>query len=292
MPFLAGTRRQSESGWRCLRNLRWIAGGVVGMLFVAYVKCALTSPVEPRYQGKTVRQWIHGVSYLQSLSTQYRIDPAYSAVRAIGTNALPWIVSELAVRDHGPLVERCIFRLKNSALALPGSPFAGFLANFWPADCRRRDAEIALMILAEPLGTNILWKLMAHPNPRVGRAAACAAGTVFLKSFGASDSRPTDIFSSALLSSNTMVRAAAPHGLLSVGGIGSNDMERLLGLLFDPAPVVRRSASETLIIWASGTAPWPRMESVLHQAVNDSDSQTRRNVAQALMQIKASHSSR
>jgi hypothetical protein len=201
---------------------------------------------------------------------------------------LPWILRDLEVRDQGPLVTRCIFRLKNSALARPGSPFAGFLADCWPADCRHRDAEIALMVLSEPLGTNILWKLMAHPNPRVGRAAARAAGTVFIKSFGASDSRPTDIFSDALLSSDKMVRAAAPYGLLSVGGLGSNDMERLLGLLCDPVPVVRRSSSETLIIWAAGTAPWPEIEPALCQAVNDPDSQTRSNVAQALRQIKAS----
>ena len=162
------------------------------------------------------------------------------------------------------------------------------MAGYWPPELRQRDAEVALIMLAEPLGTNILWKLMAHPNPRVGRAAACAAGTVFIKSFGASDFRPKDIFSDALLSSDKMVRAAAPHGLLSVGGIGSNNMERLLGLLCDPVPVVRRSVSETLIIWASGTHPWPEIESVLRQAVNDPDSQTRSNVAKALKQIKAS----
>jgi HEAT repeat protein len=69
-------------------------------------------------------------------------------------------------------------------------------------------------------------------------------------------------------------------------------MERLLGLLYDPIPVVRRSASETLIIWASGTAPWPEIESALRQAVNDPDSQTRSNVAKALKQIKASPFSR
>ena len=289
MLFLPGARYRSEGGRRLssgMRNLVWIAGGAICVLFVAFLVCVRTTPVEPRYQGQAVQQWMRGVS-LKSYSGQYRIQPTETALRAIGTNALPSILSELQVRDHGPLVERCIRWFQRTAFGRPGSPFARLLADYWPPDLRHADAERALIMLAEPLGTNLLWKLMAHPNPRVGRAAARAAGTVYIKSFGASDSGPTDIFSAALLSSDKMVRAAAPYGLLSVGGLGSKDIERLLGLLFDPVPVVRRSASETLIVWASSNPPWPEIEQALRRAVDDPDPQTRSNVAIALKQRRA-----
>ena len=262
------------------------AGGTLalGLVFVlALVVWDGVSPREPRYEGQTYRQWMRGIS-LEYAEHSDRWRPAEDALRAMGTNGLPWILRELQVREYGPLREGYFLLIRQTAYRHPRVPLVKRLATVYAdPSIRRQDGAIALISLAEQLGTNRLSHLMAHPDPRVGRAAADALGNLFVETFKWTDSRPTDFFSQALLSSNSMVRAAAAHGLNCVGGIGAKEVERLLALLSDPVPVVRRSASE--VVLALGLAEQPGAAEALAEARWDEDPQTQSNVVEALTSI-------
>ena len=82
--------------------LRW--GWIVGLLFAACLLLALLtlSPRLPVYQGKTLYQW---ASELQKAQENYSnpnrwrdIQAAQSAILAIGTNALPFVMADIQAR--------------------------------------------------------------------------------------------------------------------------------------------------------------------------------------------------
>lgn len=66
--------------------------GVTGLVLILTV---LLRPREPSYQGKSLSSWLEQVDYGQPAD---RREAARRAIRAMGTNALPWILREFDER--------------------------------------------------------------------------------------------------------------------------------------------------------------------------------------------------
>ena len=66
------------------------------MICTGAVKAQDQSPREPMYAGKALSSWLDGVAALshlrQTVNTNY---PEVRAMLAIGTNAIPWLLSEM-----------------------------------------------------------------------------------------------------------------------------------------------------------------------------------------------------
>ena len=81
-----------------MRRRRIILGSALAVALVALALAWPSGPTEPVYQGKRLSQWIEEVGlYSTPFVAEYNSDirqNALKAVRAIGTNALPWLMGE------------------------------------------------------------------------------------------------------------------------------------------------------------------------------------------------------
>lgn len=87
---------------------------ILGAAIAAYV----VMPREPRYQGRALSAWLAELD----LESSYPQAKAVEAVRAIGTNGLPWLRRMLCA--EGPIWERAMvaFNANQSLVQLPITP--------------------------------------------------------------------------------------------------------------------------------------------------------------------------
>ena len=86
----------------CSRRKRWLMGTLLlGGLAVAGIWSSC-GPRDPVYSGKRLSVWAEEVRNLNRLANIVNTDhPAVQAVRAIGTKAIPWLLSELRKPPRG-----------------------------------------------------------------------------------------------------------------------------------------------------------------------------------------------
>jgi HEAT repeat protein len=99
-------------------NRRSKNGLALALIFGAVVTGYFVMPREPRYQGRSLSAWLAELD----LESSYSQDKPAEAVRAIGTNALPWLRRML--RSEGPIWERAMvaFNARQSLIQFPITP--------------------------------------------------------------------------------------------------------------------------------------------------------------------------
>ena len=99
-------------------NRRGKSATAAGLILCAAVAVYLVIPREPRYQGRALSAWLAELD-LESPHPQAK---ASQAVRAIGTNALPWLRRMLL--SPGSICERAMlaFNAQQTLVQLPVTP--------------------------------------------------------------------------------------------------------------------------------------------------------------------------
>lgn len=208
------------------RWLGWLAAFLVLGLVGLVVQDRLLWPREPVHQGRPLSAWMQE---LTSPSPAVHL-PARTAVRAMGTNALPALERHLRARDSwlGRWVTAAQGRLPHRLWV-----FAMRVTRARNALERRWQAAVALNTLG-PLAAPALPALtraLEDPEPRVVSNAAEA-----LRQIGP-QARPALV--RALSSTNDPTFHAASYALRRAGAVSSNEAAQLVHVFLE-APAQRR----------------------------------------------------
>jgi hypothetical protein len=77
------------------RRRRWIViAGILLVLFVSGIVWWISSPTEPTHAGKSLSVWLEEIVKLDYAKRADSNSAPVAAVRAIGTNAIPWLLEE------------------------------------------------------------------------------------------------------------------------------------------------------------------------------------------------------
>jgi HEAT repeat protein len=246
--------------------------------------CLALRPREPVYQRKRLSDWLRELDSWPAKSSE----PATQAIRAIGTNALPYLISVLQSEDSALKVKLVEFIRRQSLIRLR--------LRFADENC---DAAYKALLILGQRATNAIPDIGRMINERnmSGRA------TMALFAIGG-DSIP--VLVEACNHTNPSVRAEAafvlcklttgkrgytttyyPTGSTNpVSGfvmtLGDDDIAALSANLDDPRPAVRRASAEALG-GHSGIAK--SAVPALVQAMEDADQTVREAAAQALKLI-------
>src|SRR3954471_7105324 len=79
------------------RGYRWL---LFGFFFVTAFAWWLLAPSEPDYEGKKLSTWLDELQALTKADQANPRTPQVRAVRAIGTNAIPWLLKEMEMHDR------------------------------------------------------------------------------------------------------------------------------------------------------------------------------------------------
>ena len=205
-----------------------IVGLLTALALVGVVVLTWTSPPrQPEYQGKPLAWWVTERSHA---ATSEQAQRAETALREMGTNSLPYLLSELQCRDSKPLgwLMRLAQRLRPLRI------------QYIPPEVRRNRAQMALAAIGPNLGKTRLVELMAHDSKSVREASAHALGE-----FPVPEGQ--EALLASLVSRNTRVRAAAAVGLRRGGYFPHDAIEPLARALADADAGVRTAAAETLV---------------------------------------------
>jgi hypothetical protein len=240
--------------------------GIAVAVFIAIVFIFLgniyrkPAPLEPAFQNKMLSEWV-------SLYSQSHSDRAWasSAVRAIGTNALPFLLSELK-QTETPALGRAKRKVQERVTILLTT-----------------GADRARLALAgfEILGTNAipvipdLIELFRDTDPYLGGQDPAYQAARALKLIGPTAAIPALI--SATTNANEMIRV---HACFALGELGdSNAVPALTLSLTDRSRMVRiRSAIALGKLRAAHETAVP----ALAKALTDPDSAVRFSAADAL----------
>jgi len=227
-------------------------------------------PKEPVYQGKRLTEWIQEArGPIQRSATRHwptqaereRSEAARQAVKAIGTNAIPFLVSELVRPESKWRTSFNRWASKHPAIRFRFADFDTRILNAANGlGILGRDAAPALPTLAEYLGHN-----------RLGFTAAMAMGKVedlaipyFLKAIASMDTLAAENAGTSMAGQIRDVESAIPSlvqllqhtnewtrrvAAWTLGGIRSQAeamVPALTELLSDPVPIVQAHACHAL----------------------------------------------
>jgi hypothetical protein len=247
---------------------------------------------EPVYQGKRLSQWLDEYNRVGRLE---QTEPISEAIRAIGTNSLPFLLAHLKHVDSP---------IKEKFLALVGRQHLVKLP-FYGADPYRSASILALHALgaqAAPLFPDLM-KLTDNPN-------TCGWGTMSLLAIG-TNSIPT--LAKLCQSTNPAVRTQAvlmlammkvtPPPWFSWGwnkeplsgrplfGLGyavsEEDVREMVRMLEHPEAAVRRASADAIGLYARPPYTGVAKSSIpsLVQALNDADPDVRQSAGRTLRRI-------
>ena len=239
---------------------------VLALLGVVALKRTSSLP-QPEYQGKPLAWWVTERSIA---STSEQAQRAETALREMGTNSLPYILSELQRRDSKPVdwLMRLLQRVRP------------FRIQYTPPAIRHYHAQAALTAIGPALGKPRVLELMAHQSQYVREAAAHA-----LAEFAVPEGQQALVAS--LNSSNLSVRAAAAVGLRGGGYFPHTAIMPLASCIGDADAEhaeLRTAAAETLVEYCriyAGRVPEVALSNLVH-SLGDSSPAVRRFSATAL----------
>ena len=282
---------------------------VTGLLVVSF--WFLAPNPEPTYNGRPLSEWI-GVYYGTFTSPRPKAKAA-EAIRAIGTNGLPWLLNWI---DHEPSPWR--YRIGSLAERLPdsitgGSPLIRLTVQ--SAGVKRAQhaatAFQALGPMAVPAIPELARLLCTTNSPSSNQRALFALSCLgpaavpaiakFLSSprydgdpwamhciqnMGTNARAITPIIVGNLTHTNDLIAENTAYSFIMVGPTNHFDADLLVPALIqclqDPRPFVRQRASFPLRTLAAAAAP---ALPTLTNALQDPDLQVRTNAAAAIQYI-------
>ena len=229
---------------------------LLGLVIIGWA--SLQKGTEPSWHGKSLRQWMRG--------HPLEYGPA---VQAMGSNAMPFLLSELVCEDSGI----------SKALA---KPFLWLLDSGPPwetARTRQYHARLALQILDTNAVPALLHAFFQEPFRVNESSLPCAVGWIFacLPSTGCATVHQA--LNEALHSPELQTRRNAC--LAFYGGLRCTDSElnQLLARTRDTEPLLRAAATRALIMWQTNES---EVISALAARLDDPQAAIRRLAAEAL----------
>jgi hypothetical protein len=250
------------------------------LLAITVLIWLLLPPGEPSYQDRPASQWIADISRFSADDAKTR--KAEDAIRQIGTNALPFVLRELKVRDDSPImqsIERFYWR--------------SGLRKVWlwrrtPPEIRRYQGLEALEALAPSLGVSGLTSLMTDPNRAVRDAAARSLLYVEYPRGGLKGAKAV---LKALSSDRSEIREAALAGFVENGPVLQEAYPVIVKWADDPNPEIRKRVAVALA-WYPLALQTEEIrvfvEPALAKLLNDPDPAVRQSVASVLRQRRVS----
>lgn len=230
--------------------------------------CTMLLPLadapEPEYQGRSLKVWLEGFDQAQQ-SAEYQ--DAQTAIRAMGTNSLPFLIGYLLKKDPPFHAQR--IRLMAKLRLLRGKVE---YAQFW-----HQRAAHACAALGRDGIPAFPAMMEAMNNPRAASDVGLALSNMLPES--------APILTNVLATGHNVSRCRAADALLTAFGHPSiEEMSRtaLVNALRDPDPGVRASAASAFQFWNS------RLDIVvpaLTAVLSDTDESVRGNAASALGQL-------
>jgi hypothetical protein len=212
--------------------------GLVALGLILW-RCFEPSSRGPVYQGKHLREWMDGHP------REY-----VPAVRAIGTNAIPFLLAELQATDSA------LARLGESLLARVQ------MGPLWtPARMRHYHARLAFQILDTNALPALLEALFSHPMQIKEGDLSWAAGAAlsWLSSPEAEELKQRRL-GEALRQDSPALRANACLAFYAGNRPAAQQVTRLAELTHDADPRVRVAATRGLMTWhTNGTTVLPAL---------------------------------
>ena len=265
--------RAQKSGAR-----RWIVFSIVLLLCVASI--SLFFEREPTYRGRKLSQWLETIPFEPPHDPP--IPAAEAAVRAIGTNAIPFLLHWLTSKDS---------RLRQALIHFDKSQNIANL-DLKPAQTKAQEAMAGFLVLAE------------IAEPAVIDLVAIAANTNEMASYFAMEILPylgkagVEASLQMLSYSNGLSRKAIVYSFAgpAIGGTNSGRYSRfteryqrdliiavptLIGLLADPDVEVASTAA--LVLGTSRISPSQAIPALTNICVNPASSErVRQNAVRAI----------
>jgi hypothetical protein len=192
------------------RRYRWV---LFGFFFVTAFAWWLLAPSEPDYEGKKLSTWLDELQALTQADQANPRTPQVRAVRAIGTNAIPWLLKEMEMHGGVAWKSRVNQVLKKQTL------ISYRLPN--PNHPMRSEVGFrALGELGEPAISAILALAAKHPD--YGTRTLAAIGRPAIPAL-------QNCLTNTAFSTNTLVNSLVP-----VNTIGAVFMAGTIGSLTFP----------------------------------------------------------
>lgn len=215
---------------------KWLVlGGLLTLILVGVIFLALGHK-EPTYNGKELSKWLNELAALDYSKRWDLQTEQAQAVRAIGTNALPWLFSQLRARGS-----RWPWQL-NKLLAKQSI----IKYRFLDADARLRRATAgfqALGELARPAIPTLLSVVEDTPGyvPDALAAIGPAAVPALQQCLTNTRSYATSVGQIILIPGNTI---GAIHNAINAGRLSRSDVAVLMPAIRDWAQSTNRSAGQ------------------------------------------------
>ena len=300
-----------------MRKHWWVFGLIAGIAATCAVVLHGSRDQEPRYRGRALSQYLHDYGLCGTREVPWAMrEPIAASVKAIGTNALPWLITWLqyepapwqtnlevklrnapdALSDHAVLTELTFNRrkLERSMDAVQGFEILGAQAtaaapqltrlmndDTQPDDLRRRAAD-ALGCLGVA-GLPALTEAMTNSAPRLRLHAIRALSRV--RELGANAEavipplilRAQDVYGD--------IAAAAVQTLGRLDGHAEVVVPALTNAFQSPNREARFWAVRSFLLWLPQEAP--RAAPSLEALRNDPDYLIREDVATILARLQA-----
>lgn len=140
-----------------MRKRWYIVAGLLLVVFICGIVRMIGLPSEPAYGGKRLSAWLDQLCALDSLHQRAQGTAQIQAVRAIGTNAIPWLLRDY--HHSGSVWQWRLNQLLNK------QPLIKY--RFRDANDRLRRATVgfrALGEMGEPAIPDLLALVQAHPG--------------------------------------------------------------------------------------------------------------------------------
>lgn len=263
----------------------------------------------PRYEGRSLRFWIsiYGAKGYQHQTTPEQ-DAAALAIRAIGTNALPYLLKWI---DHQP--GKLNLYLQAKIKMLPAWLFRRPLNWFLKSPDERRSHAIIAFEALGPMAAPAVPELNRlacrtngpGPNRRVLRALGCIGAPAMPAVLDFVTNSPFSMATSAFVPFDRLGTNALPLITFFANQLGSSNLNSailsanylgimriapeqtvpaLISSLADPRPITKMSAALALRQFGpDAQSALPALSNLVH----DSDSQVRDGARQAIAAIRS-----
>ena len=202
---------------------------IIGVVAVALLLTQLLRPREPVYQGKRLSQWMDDFD-----GDEETLDRAMASVKAIGTNAVPFLVA--AIRAKEPVWESKLVWLKWKLMGITGHWEAR--PGNTPTFKHQMHATMAFQALGSSAEAAIPELTgMLQTEDTAGAAALALAGI---------GSNAVPSLAAALTSTNARIRVVTAIALGGVGSGATTVAPLLIHALKDDSYRVRGMAAQSL----------------------------------------------
>lgn len=234
-----------------MRRKLSIGRAVLLMAVLGVMAWVILRPDEPTYRGKRLSQWLDEYNRAGALE---KTEPISEAIRAIGTNSLPYLLANIKHVDSPMKIRFFALIRRQHILKLP----------FYGADPSRSTSILALHALgsqAAPLYPEVL-KVAQDPGTHWwGMMSLLAVGTNTIPTLAkACQSTNAQVRTEAALMI-AMMRAMPPpwfswgwdkaplngRPLFGLGyAVSEEDVREMINMLRDPDPAVRRASADAI----------------------------------------------